>query len=276
MTVHRFRQDKDLPSGTLEFLAQDELRNNVPYGVLQRLRKSPQFFQDYRLFVVTEADKIRLYAHHTPPFLPYLSAGDPAAAAELAAALKDEGPLPGLLGPLPVVEAFLDAWPELRSSLPHIERQGLYRLDQVVMPPSTGAAFGQGRIEDLDLYFTWLRDFCHELGDMYAGDEKALDQQRERIEAGDLYCLTYQGRPVCMAIAARKLPTGQSVSFVYTPPQDRGRGYAAELVARLSQKLLQDGNQYCCLFTQMHNPVSNRIYQRIGYYLVDEFRKYHS
>jgi predicted GNAT family acetyltransferase len=52
---------------------------------------------------------------------------------------------------------------------------------------------------------------------------------------------------------------------VYTPPGRRGRGYATALVAALSAELLAAGRRFCFLYTDLANPTSNRIYQRIGY-----------
>jgi predicted GNAT family acetyltransferase len=51
---------------------------------------------------------------------------------------------------------------------------------------------------------------------------------------------------------------------VYTPARQRGRGYAGAAVAQVSQLILDEGARPC-LFTDQANPVSNRIYQRIGY-----------
>jgi predicted GNAT family acetyltransferase len=51
---------------------------------------------------------------------------------------------------------------------------------------------------------------------------------------------------------------------VYTPKRFRGRGYASAAVAAVSQLILDQGARVC-LFTDQANPVSNRIYQRIGY-----------
>jgi predicted GNAT family acetyltransferase len=55
------------------------------------------------------------------------------------------------------------------------------------------------------------------------------------------------------------------ISAVYTPPEQRGRGYASANVAALSQEALGAGAGACMLYTDAANPVSNRIYQRIGY-----------
>ncbi|MGH9000773.1 MAG: GNAT family N-acetyltransferase [Acidimicrobiia bacterium] len=61
---------------------------------------------------------------------------------------------------------------------------------------------------------------------------------------------------------------------VYSPPHVRGRGYASNCVARLSQLTLEGGASTCMLYTDEANPTSNGIYQRIGYRPVAEARQY--
>jgi uncharacterized protein len=65
-----------------------------------------------------------------------------------------------------------------------------------------------------------------------------------------------------------------SISLVYTPPPYRGRGYASNCVAALSQHLLDEGWKKCSLVTDLANPVSNSIYQKIGYRPVCDFTEY--
>ena len=57
---------------------------------------------------------------------------------------------------------------------------------------------------------------------------------------------------------------------MYTPPELRGRGYATALVAQLSSQLLAEGRRFCFLYTDLANPTSNAIYERIGYVRVCE------
>ncbi len=68
-----------------------------------------------------------------------------------------------------------------------------------------------------------------------------------------------------MAAWAGRTPNGLRINYVYTPPELRGRGYATACVAALSRALLEAGNRYCCLYTDLANPTSNAIYRRIGY-----------
>ncbi|GAB3755156.1 GNAT family N-acetyltransferase [Microlunatus parietis] len=51
---------------------------------------------------------------------------------------------------------------------------------------------------------------------------------------------------------------------VYTPKQHRGRGIASHVVAELTARGLADGTRMC-LFTDQANPISNKIYEAIGY-----------
>lgn len=71
-----------------------------------------------------------------------------------------------------------------------------------------------------------------------------------------------------MAALARETWTGIAVNAVYTPPEERGRGYASACVAALSQHALDGGRDFCMLFTDATNATSNRIYERIGYRFV--------
>ena len=77
-----------------------------------------------------------------------------------------------------------------------------------------------------------------------------------------------------MAAAARPTLHGITVNLVYTPPEHRGRGYASNCVAALSQRMLDGGYQFCTLFTNLANPTSNDIYQQIGYRQIADFNEY--
>ena len=77
-----------------------------------------------------------------------------------------------------------------------------------------------------------------------------------------------------MAVAKRRLPHGGSIGGVYTPKEHRGHGYASACVAALSQRQLDAGKQFCCLFADLANPTSNGIYQKIGYVPVADSVQY--
>ncbi len=94
-------------------------------------------------------------------------------------------------------------------------------------------------------------------------DEEAI--YRYRISAKKLYVLEDDGIPVSMAGYTREMQTAIGVAFVYTPPYYRGKGYASSCVAQISQMALDKGYTKCVLYTDLLNPTSNSIYQKIGY-----------
>jgi predicted GNAT family acetyltransferase len=60
---------------------------------------------------------------------------------------------------------------------------------------------------------------------------------------------------------------------VYTPPEARGRGYGSAVTAHLTQHI-RAGGADACLFTDLANPTSNKIYAAIGYRPVADFHRY--
>ena len=96
----------------------------------------------------------------------------------------------------------------------------------------------------------------------------------ERILAQNRYFL-WEHRQICAMVAvAGPTPNGIRINQVYTPLELRGRGYASNLVAAVSQRMLDGGRKFCFLFTDQANPTSNKIYQQIGFHPVSDFRSW--
>jgi len=68
-----------------------------------------------------------------------------------------------------------------------------------------------------------------------------------------------------MAALTRPTPNGVAINFVFTPADRRGRGYAKACVGALSPRELARGRTPVCLNADLANPISNRVYIRIGY-----------
>jgi predicted GNAT family acetyltransferase len=77
-----------------------------------------------------------------------------------------------------------------------------------------------------------------------------------------------------MALVMRHVLDGVWITGVHTPQEKRRQGYATSCVAQLSAKYLAEGASYCFLFTDLANPTSNSIYEKIGYERVCDFQNY--
>ena len=68
-----------------------------------------------------------------------------------------------------------------------------------------------------------------------------------------------------------RLSAGQvRVGPVYTPPGLRGNGYAGAVTCEVSQAARDAGAGQVLLFTDLANPTSNALYQRLGYEPVED------
>jgi predicted GNAT family acetyltransferase len=77
-----------------------------------------------------------------------------------------------------------------------------------------------------------------------------------------------------MASAPPEVAGQVRVGAVYTPAPLRGRGYAGGATAAVSQAALDSGAKEVLLFTDLANPTSNGLYQRLGYRPVADFATY--
>jgi predicted GNAT family acetyltransferase len=78
-----------------------------------------------------------------------------------------------------------------------------------------------------------------------------------------------EGAPVSMAAESLRAAGSVRIQSVYTPPAHRRHGYAAavtaEASARAQRASAEENAAEAVLFTDLANPTSNAIYQRIGH-----------
>jgi uncharacterized protein len=249
------------------FLLDDEARHNLMLGILATLVEDPARYPDFGLWLVTDGREILGAAARTRPFNLILARPRRREALDaLVAALDEE--LPGVVGALPEVVAFADAWSESREVVARQRfAQGVFALERVDPIPPVPGRMRAAIADDAPLLLDWLRAFTIEALYEEEPDEARLTttvEYRLRSEAAG-FVLWEDDRPVSLAGFGGPTPSGVRVGPVYTPPELRGRGYASALVAELSSRLLASGRRCCFLYTDLANPTSNKIYERIGY-----------
>jgi predicted GNAT family acetyltransferase len=207
-------------------------------------------------------------ALRTPPFNLLLSRVPEEGLDALVEALVARGAeLPGVTGPAETARAFATRWCRARGGSSSVTMaQGLYELTRVVPPGSPApGALRSARVDDLDLVATWMAGFAVD-GRLPRHEGEVLRKTAAaRIAGGALFMWEHDGAPASMASLQGATRHGIRVSFVYTPPGLRGRGYASACVAAVSQRALARGSRFCTLYTDLSNPTSNGIYQRVGY-----------
>lgn len=124
--------------------------------------------------------------------------------------------------------------------------------------------FREATEKDRDTLTQYIKEFHKEALDEDISDEDVNKKFELYFEKG-YYVLEKEGKIVSQAVIGRQLIKGKAVSGVYTPKGERGNGYAYNVVYALSKKSLDEGAEYCVLYTDAENPISNHVYEKIGY-----------
>jgi predicted GNAT family acetyltransferase len=145
-----------------------------------------------------------------------------------------------------------------------VSHAGVFELREVLAVPAAAGFARVAEPEDALLLQEWMDAFLEEA--LPAGFPK--DPRAGARLAGNgrtwLWCAP-GGEPTSVATNHRRIAGWWAFGYVYTPPAHRGHGWATSLVAHASTWALGSGAIGCTLFTDLANPVSNRIYERIGY-----------
>jgi uncharacterized protein len=256
------------------FLLRSEAAHSLLIGFRAPLERDPHAYGDadpYLAAAIDESGAVVAVAARTPPYNLVLSLTDDDRATDaLAADLAGEW-LPGVIAPVAVGEAFLA---RRGGSARIVVAQRVFEATEVIAPrPVAGAlrAYGDG---DRELVLEWVAAFFAEAmpgtpeGDAEGFLVRRLDEPTSRLVLWD------DDGPRSFAAFGSPTPNGMRIGPVYTPPELRGRGYASSLTAAVTERVLAE-RRLCFLSTDLANPTSNSIYQRIGYRPVIDFNVWH-
>ena len=259
-------------------LLADEARHNLILGIAGTIAGAPDLYPERRFWSWRarrgrgrrRAADAAVQPRPRPP-------ADDGALEALADAIDDD--LPGVVGAAPEVDEFAQlVGAAARPIEPRIDpRQGVYALERRPRRRrgARGALRTAGARRPRRSCSSWMLDFgveaLHE-------DEPAAGRRRSAPSTtgsaprdGGFLALGGRRRGGLASPAGAGRPrTGSGSGRCTRRPTLRGRGYATALVAELSQSLLDSGRRFCFLYTDLANPTSNAIYERIGYVRVCE------
>lgn len=264
------------------FLLKREALHCLMLGLCATLIRTNEYSEPPYLAYVEEDGDVIAAALRTPPHRLVVSDTPHVAALNLIA--EDVyhlygDTLPGAHVPNWLSSDLARCWTAVSGQPAHLNMaQRVYQLEQV-NPLHTGVTGVMRPMEstDRELITDWIMGF-HADALTPISTEQADQITRRYLSAEPdmrgLYFWVTGDAPVSMAGYVGPTPHGIRVGPVYTPPEQRRKGYAGACVAALSQELLSAGRDYCFLFTDLGNPTSNHIYQKIGYEPVADIDDY--
>ena len=96
----------------------------------------------------------------------------------------------------------------------------------------------------------------------------------ENVNLSDYYVLKIDNHIASICRKTRELDVTASISMVYTRPEYRNHGYSQQVVATCVNDII-DGGKKALLFVDQHNPISNHVYEKIGFKKVHSFLEIH-
>jgi predicted GNAT family acetyltransferase len=211
---------------------------------------------------------------HTPPHRFWVSPMPDDAAAKMAAEmarLAEPGMVPGIAGEQRAAGIAADTWARERPSESMIQTRSLrlYELVALTSPTKVTGHERQANTADTDLLLRWQRAFAEECNTLLV--DRGADTAARLAGHGAYHVWEVEGRVVSMAGHTAEVAATVRVGPVYTPKDLRAHGYGAAVTAATTRHALQSGAEHVVLFTDLANPISNSIYQRIGYRPVRDY-----
>ncbi|WP_433742605.1 GNAT family N-acetyltransferase [Falsibacillus pallidus] len=249
-------------------LMKEEAKNNLPLGLMYQLEKSER--NDVLIAAIEDGQDLSAFLLMTPPHNLIISVDkekewkssiQQAVESLQAADIK----IPGVVAEKETASFFAEELASTTGQSPEIHmRQRIYQLREVRKSPVSEGNMRLADERESGLLTHWLLSFIEDTGEHPLTEKEAEARAAAMIQEKSIYLWEHNGKIVSMARKARCTKNVAVINFVFTPKDERKKGYASAVVSQLSQTLLKDYDS-CGLYTDLDNPTSNKIYMEIGY-----------
>jgi RimJ/RimL family protein N-acetyltransferase len=284
MEVVRCSSPEEFLSETTSYRGLDPIRTNVLGSVASSVANDARMYDAYWWWLIKDDDGNVVGASmRTAPFGLQIGPMPVEATKQFAKAVaREDDEFPWLAGSEESVVTFLEAYEKGHS--PGSSREAvrgrtsfLYELKELAVPNVEGQC-RVATMDDFDLVDQWSSDF-HFFTDGVAreADERDREFLIARVREGAMFLWCVRGVVVAMAGRATPVETPSGlvtrIGPVFTPAENRGRGYGSAVTASLCESLLAQGSRVM-LYADADNPTSNGVYQRIGFDQIDNVVQY--
>ena len=278
--LHETNDVDEYAARVIAFLELEPVTRNVLLTVIGQVRSAwPAWTGPPSFWWVTRAGEVAGAASWTPSF-PLLVSTMPAestaqvAQSALARAAHVGVPLSGVTGPRETAALIASALArQTGRAVVERLRMVVHDLPEIHDVPRPPGGTRLANADDASLIASWLQAFNQEA---HAGFGANIEgTTHAAIDAQRVWLWIHDGAPRSTTTLQRAAGGVARIGAVYTPPGERGLGYARRLVYEVSAAALgMPGIHTCTLNTDASNPVSNAIYRQIGYVPVAEHAEF--
>ena len=264
----RYQGPEEFLADTVDFRANDLVRTNLISSIATSVINGTRKYESYFWWSLKKGDEVVGLAIRTAPYGYVLSPMPYSMIPELIAGLATADPeAREFAGPKIVID-------EIAKTSEVLESEGelIYHLKSL-NPSTLNCVVRVAKPDDFELILGWMKLFMFETQLTSFNLEGVI---KNNLQNGNYYLLIVDSIPVSLGGISGIIELEDNligrVGPIYTPKEFRKKGYASAITSYVTQSLLDRG-AIATLYTQAANPTSNKIYQELGYELVDENRK---
>jgi predicted GNAT family acetyltransferase len=275
MELKRYYDADDFLNDNQQFLFANEAANNLIIGIANGLR-SRIVKNDALICSVKEHNNILLSSVMIPPrdlIVAISEMNEQAISLLINDLIANKTEVPGILAENAFADVFRNQWHEETGDETKLFRKE--RAYKLMKCREIKISSGQMRLavrDDMNQIAEWIKELHNEIRETIS-DEGAKKISEMKIANKEIFVWIERGI-VSMCASDRESQHGKAINLVYTPPQNRGKGYATSCVYNLCKRILNEGKSFCCLFADLDNRTSNAIYSRIGFNPILDFLHY--
>lgn len=267
-----FKQFEDVHEFSVKaepILVEREDVHSLFFGVLQAIKAGR--YENPFMAIIEEGGEVLALCQMTPPHSLNLIIVDEKRSTEIMDLLiinllNSAIEIPSIISSKQDAYCFAKKWESETGMLRNLLfDQGVYRLDQV--DENLQKSQGIWRLaeeKDCPLIERWFNLFEEDAELPLTSIEEVKQRVSQFIGEREVFLWEHDGKIVSMMKRARPTKHSVTVSFVFTPKEERRKGYARTMVAACSKELLKE-YAFCVLYTDLKNETANKIYQEIGY-----------
>lgn len=255
-----------------DFLLKEESLNNLSLGLAERLKTNgmanPGSGEPFFIILENHDEVVGTALRSSPERPLALSRIGEENLTELIKVLEEkEIVLEGCVGPTETVEAFCKLW---KTPSKPAMRQGVYECVKIIPPREIKGSLIKASLsnsEEVDTAVLFGAGFIEECFPLHREPiVEARKMVEFYIEQSVLFLWKNEdGDLVSMAVRNRESKNASTIGWVFTPKEQRGKGYGSMVTFGVTQEIFKSGKKLANLFTDMNNPTSNSIYQKIGF-----------
>ena len=109
---------------------------------------------------------------------------------------------------------------------------------------------------------------------LYPPESNHLDSLDELAKPNVIFLAAYSESEICGIGSVKLIDDYGEIKRVYVPSNQRGKGIAKAIMAKLEDHLVQKDVAYARLETGIHQKEALLLYEKLGYYRIEPFGEY--